>query len=103
MQSAVLSETRTPELNDGAALSDSEFKALLALASRSGMDRSEFGKTLGSGSGCNKDALENLHRLYLDDVVSSLSGGSVRESIRITEHGRNVLVAALENMCELPE
>jgi DNA-binding MarR family transcriptional regulator len=103
MQSAILSETGFPGPSSGPSLTDKEFKVLLALAPRSGLDRSELAGKAGPSSERSEKALDHLHQMHLIDIVSSLDGDFVRESIRISEHGRDVLVAALESMCELPE
>ncbi len=52
-------------------------------------------------------AFENLlgwlQREYLVDVVASLEGDAVAESVTLTEKGEAVLVSMLEITCELPE
>ena len=44
-----------------------------------------------------------LQQEYLVEVVSSLEGDTVAESVRLTERGETVLVGILERTCELPE
>jgi len=52
-------------------------------------------------------AFENLlgwlQREYLVDVITSLEGEQVKESVALTEKGEAVLVSMLESTCELPE
>jgi len=52
-------------------------------------------------------AFENLlgwlQREYLVDVITSLEGNQVRESVVLTEKGEAALVSILESTCELPE
>jgi hypothetical protein len=52
-------------------------------------------------------AFENLlgwlQREYLVDVITSLEGDMVKESVALTEKGEEVLVSMLESTCELPE
>jgi hypothetical protein len=52
-------------------------------------------------------AFENLlgwlQREYLIDIVTSLEGERVKESVALTEKGEVALVSMLESTCELPE
>jgi len=44
-----------------------------------------------------------LQREYLVDVITSLEGNHVKESVALTEKGEAALVSLLESTCELPE
>jgi hypothetical protein len=44
-----------------------------------------------------------LQQEYLVDVITSLEGDHVNESVALTEKGEAVLVSILESTCELPE
>ena len=52
-------------------------------------------------------AFENLlgwlQHEYLVDIVTSLEGDRVKESVVLTEKGEGALVSMLESTCELPE
>ena len=50
-----------------------------------------------------EDLLSWLQREYLVDVITSLEGDRVNESVALTEKGEGVLVGILESTCELPE
>ena len=50
-----------------------------------------------------ENLLEWLQREYLVDVITSLEGEQVKESVALTEKGEAVLVSMLESTCELPE
>ncbi len=50
-----------------------------------------------------ENLLNWLQRKYLVDVVSSLEGDSVAESVSLTEDGEAFLLGLLEKTCELPE
>ena len=50
-----------------------------------------------------ENLLSWLQREYLVDVITSLDGDQVKESVALTEKGEGVLVSILESTCELPE
>jgi len=44
-----------------------------------------------------------LQREYLVDVITTLEGDEVKETVVLTEEGEAALVSILESTCELPE
>jgi DNA-binding MarR family transcriptional regulator len=50
-----------------------------------------------------ENLLARLQQEYLVDVVTSLEGDQVKESVMLTEKGEAALVNILEGTCELPE
>jgi hypothetical protein len=44
-----------------------------------------------------------LQREYLVDVIATLEGDQVKESVALTEKGEAALVSMLESTCELPD
>jgi Mn-dependent DtxR family transcriptional regulator len=50
-----------------------------------------------------QELLTWLQREYLVDVVSTLDGNEVSETIELTDKGERVLISLLEQTCELPE
>jgi len=76
---------------------------LLALVGTKRMDV----KTLRERTKLTPFAFENLlgwlQREYLVDVITSLVGDQVKESVTLTERGEVALVSMLESTCELPE
>jgi len=50
-----------------------------------------------------ENLLSWLQREYLVDVITSLEGDQVKESVALTEKGEGVLVSILESTFELPE
>ena len=63
-----------------------------SLRSRTKLSATAFGRLLGW-----------LQREYLVDVVSTLEGDVVQETVQLTDKGESVLVSMLERTCELPE
>ncbi len=63
-----------------------------SLRSRTTLSATAFGRLLGW-----------LQREYLVDVVSTLEGDVVQETVQLTDKGESVLVSMLERTCELPE
>lgn len=63
-----------------------------ALRQRTKLAPSAFGNLLGW-----------LQQEYLVDVVSSLKGQKIAETVELTEKGESLLVSMLEQTCELPE
>jgi len=63
-----------------------------SLRSRTTLSATAFGRLLGW-----------LQRGYLVDVVSTLEGDVVQETVQLTDKGESVLVSMLERTCELPE
>lgn len=52
--------------------------------------------------GC-EELLSWLQEQYLVDLVSTLSGAEVSETVEHTDRGERVLISLLEQTCELPE
>ena len=50
-----------------------------------------------------ENLLEWMQREYLVDIITSLEGTDVKESVALTEKGEAALVSMLESTCELPE
>jgi len=87
----------------GDVLSGQSLVTLLALAGTKRMDV----EVLRERAKLTPTAFENLlgwlQREYLVDVITSLEGERVEESVTLTEKGEAVLVRMLESTCELPE
>jgi hypothetical protein len=87
----------------GAPLTSQSFAALLALTGSRKMDI----EGLRSRMKMTNDGFESLiywlQREYFVDIVSTLEGDEIREVVELTTRGETVLVALLEQMCELPE
>jgi hypothetical protein len=93
-----------PKVSEGGMVTGRSFSVLFALA---GSVREVDAKSLGLRLEMNevecRNVLGNLNRQYLVDFVSGLEGKSVRETLRLTEEGKAILLQSLEMMCELPE
>jgi DNA-binding MarR family transcriptional regulator len=102
----MMQETKTisaPPVSSRGTVSGRRFAVLFALAGSDSTDA----RVLESRLGLSRDELlriiDDLQRKYLVDVVSTLEGPSVHETLRLTEEGEELLLRSLEQMCELPE
>ena len=103
----MIQETQTMgpfgRISRGALATSTSLTALLALAGSRKVEVAELQARMKlTPEGC-EDLLSWLQREYLVDVVSSLQGNQVRETIRLTDKGERVLISLLERTCELPE
>ena len=78
-------------------------KFLLALVSTGGAESESLKRKLKVTDSEYDSALSALQCEYLVDVVSSLDGDRIRETLRLTEHGESVLTRIMESTFELPE
>jgi len=79
------------------------FELLLAAASPRGRDITQIRMELGLDQFRFERLLTELQEGYMLDVVSYLDGRRVRETLRLTEHGTDVLLEVLSGVAELPE
>jgi len=87
----------------GTLATNTSLTALLALAGSRRLDVAELQTRMKlTAEGC-EELLSWLQREYLVDVVSSLQGNEVNETIQLTDKGERVLIGLLERTCELPE
>ncbi|HZW84850.1 MAG TPA: hypothetical protein VFE91_02975 [Nitrososphaerales archaeon] len=102
-----MQETQTidPSANSppGVFLTSQSLSALLALAGARKLGVEELRKRMKLSSPGFGTLLSWLHHEYLVDLVSTLEGYQVRQTVVLTDEGERVLVALLEQMCELPE
>ena len=80
-----------------------EFAALFIAAAPGGVDVAEVKRRLKLSESEARGVVDDLQRGYLADVVSSLDGDKVTETLRLTEEGAAILQLELEAICELPE
>jgi hypothetical protein len=103
----MLQEARTvgPQADNepAAFLTSQGLTALLALAGSRRLGVDALGARMKLTGRGFSSLLSWLQREYLVDVVSSLEGEEVRETVKLTDRGERVLVALLERTCELPE
>jgi hypothetical protein len=94
-----------PGTNDGprAFMTSQSLAALLALAGSKSVDAETLRTRMNLSHGGFGALLSWLQREYLVDVVSTIQGDEVQESVELTERGERVLVGVLEQTCELPE
>jgi len=84
-------------------LSGQSLVTLLALAGTKRMDVGALRERTRLAPLAFENLLEWLQREYLIDVITSLEGDQVKESIVLTEKGEAALISLLESTCELPE
>jgi len=87
----------------GDVLSGQSLVTLLALAGTKRMDVEVLRERAKLTPTAFEYLLGWLQREYLVDVITSLEGERVEESVTLTEKGEAVLVRMLESTCELPE
>jgi hypothetical protein len=92
-----------PKVSPRGTVSGRNFNVLFALAGSDSVDVKSLGGRLGMTERECRRVVEDLQRRYLLDVVSSLDGEEVRETLRLTEDGESALLRSLEQMFELPE
>ena len=85
------------------ALSGQSLVTLLALVGTRRMDVEALRERTKLSPQAFESLLGWLQREYLVDVVASLEGNQVKESVVLTEKGESALVSILESTCELPE
>lgn len=77
--------------------------ALLALAGARRLHVTDLQERMKlTPEGCD-ELLTWLQHEYLVDVVSTLEGNEVNETVELTDKGERLLIALLEHTCELPE
>ena len=87
----------------GTLATNMSLTALLALAGSRRLEVADLQARMKlTAEGC-EELLSWLQREYLVDVVSSLQGNVVSETIQLTDKGERVLIGLLEQTCELPE
>jgi hypothetical protein len=84
-------------------LSGQSLVTLLALVGAKRMDVEALRERTKLTPLAFENLLEWLQREYLVDLITSLEGDKVKESVALTEKGETVLVGTLESTCELPE
>ena len=96
--------TRAPSRKlSGTLATSTSLTALLALAGSRRLEVAELQARMKlTAEGC-EELLSWLQREYLVDVVSSLQGNVVNETIQLTDKGERILIGLLEQTCELPE
>jgi len=78
-------------------------KFLLALVSTGGAESESLKRKLRATDSEFDSVLGALQREYLVDVVSSLDGDRIHETLRLTDYGESVLTKVMESTFELPE
>ena len=98
-------QTRGPprRLRNGTLATGMSLTALLALAGSRKLEVPELQARMKLTADGFEELLSWLQREYLVDVVASLEGDGVSETVRLTERGERVLIGMLEQTCELPE
>jgi hypothetical protein len=79
------------------------FAALFVLAGSKGVESEVLRRRLKLTESDFRYLTDDLQRGYLVDVVSHLQGGSVVETLSLTDEGASTLQKMMERMCELPE
>ena len=104
MQTALAAETPGSSIRDAYLSVPAEgLKLLLALVSSDGVDAVAVRGKLNVADTEYRSLLNALQRQYLVDIVSGLDGDVVRETLRLTDHGEDVLTRLMERTYELPE
>lgn len=96
---AARSSTREPYPN----IPMGGLRLLLALVSSDGIEADSLRMKLNVADQEYRSLLNTLQRQYLVDIVSGLDGNVVRETLRLTEYGEDVLTRLMERTYELPE
>jgi hypothetical protein len=92
-----------PRIGSGRYPSVLSLTALLSLAGAKQLKVSDLQARMKlTSEGCD-ELLAWLQREYLVDVVSTLKGAEVAETVELTDRGERVLITLLEQTCELPE
>jgi hypothetical protein len=104
MQSAISAErTRYPAGEPSPVIPQGGLRLLLALFPSNQVEADTLRSRLNVGDAEYRSILNALQRQYLVDVVSGLEGEEVHETLRLTEHGEDVLTRLMERTYELPE
>ncbi len=84
-------------------LSVQSLAALLALAGSKQLEANSLRARMKLNIPGFRSLMDWLQREYLVDIVCSLEGEQVKETVELTDLGESVLLGLLERMCELPE
>jgi len=84
-------------------LSNQSLVTLLALVGTKRMDVEALRDRTKLAPLAFENLLAWMQREYLVDVIASLEGDQVNESVTLTEKGEAALIRLLESTCELPE
>jgi hypothetical protein len=85
------------------ALPTGSLKILLALVSSNGIEPETLQRKLNATIQEFRFLVNVLQRQHLVDIVSTLSGDVIRQTLRLTGDGEAVLTGIMERTFELPE